>query len=201
MFNTHFQRLDNSVLQVNRYQADEYWRNVLRYPPDRELPRGLRHPLFKQPDLVSKIYIRFQGLFLLVTPVLRIYWLFNPQECLASNFSLQYQPCIKHLGHENKGNDHQLKQPLIVEQILLVRTLRSVENSMENMHIDFRVYRVKIVSDLRPSLSKSIPVFKPVLCKKPRIQNQFYTIKARNFSCHVLWIFSWNCLTVSEVTS
>ena len=130
MFNTHFQRVDNSILRVNRYQADKYWRNVLRYPPDRELPRGLRHPLFKQPDLVSKIYIRFQVLFLLVTPVLRIYWLFNPQECLASNLSLQYYPCIKHLGHENKGNDHQLKQPLIVKQILLVKTLRSVSRTV-----------------------------------------------------------------------
>ena len=46
---------------------------VMLYPPDRELPRGLRHPLFKQPDLVSKIYIRFQALSLLVTPVLRIH--------------------------------------------------------------------------------------------------------------------------------
>ena len=55
---------------------------------------------------------------------------------------------------------------------------------MENMHTDIRVYSVKIVSNLRPSLPKSIPVFRPVLCKKPRIQNQFYTIKARNFSFH-----------------
>ena len=26
---------------------------------------------------------------------------------------------MKHWGHENKGNDHQVKNPLIVEQILL----------------------------------------------------------------------------------
>ena len=26
---------------------------------------------------------------------------------------------MKHLGHENEGNDNQLKSPLIVEQILL----------------------------------------------------------------------------------
>ena len=38
---------------------------------------------------------------------------------LAYNFSLQYYPYIKQLGHENKGNDHQLKKLLIVKQILL----------------------------------------------------------------------------------
>ena len=33
---------------------------------------------------------------------------FNPLWWLASEFSLQYHSWIKHLGHENKGNDHQL---------------------------------------------------------------------------------------------
>ena len=47
---------------------------------------------------------------------------FTLQEWLASNFSLQYRPWIKHEGHENKGNDHQLKKLLIVRQNLLVRT-------------------------------------------------------------------------------
>ena len=182
MFNTHFQRLDNSVLQVNRYQADEYWRNVLRYPPDRELPRGLRHPLFKQPDLVSKIYIRFQVLFLLVTPVLRIYWLFNPQECLASNFSLQYQPCIKHLGHENKGNDHQLKQPLIVEQILLVRTLRSFSRTVWRIcililgciglnRVRFKAITIKIYTRFQASTVQKTSYSKSILYNKsPQFQ-------------------------------
>ena len=44
-------------------------------------------------------------------------------ECLASNFSSQYQPWIKCLGYENKGNDHQLKKVLIVKQILLACTI------------------------------------------------------------------------------
>ena len=130
MFNTHFQRVDNSILRVNRYQADKYWRNVLRYPPDRELPRGLRQPLFKQPDLVSKIYIRFKVLFLLVTPVLRIHWIFDPPRVPGIKFLLTISPLYQTFSHENKGNDHQLKQPLIVEQILLVRTLRCVSRTV-----------------------------------------------------------------------
>ena len=52
--------------------------------------------------------------------------LFNPQEWLATNFSLQYHPWIKHEGHKNRGNDHQLKKLLIVEHILLVSILGNV---------------------------------------------------------------------------
>ena len=33
---------------------------------------------------------------------------------------LQYHPRIEHYGHEENGNDHKLKTPLIVKQILLV---------------------------------------------------------------------------------
>ena len=50
--------------------------------------------------------------------------------------TLQCHPWIKHQSHKNKGYDH---QPKIVEQILLVSTLYSVENSMENIHTDDRV--------------------------------------------------------------
>ena len=53
-------------------------------------------------------------------------------------------PCIK----ENKGNEHQLKEFLIVKQILLVSTLthlrKCMENSMENIYTDVRVERVNI---------------------------------------------------------
>ena len=49
-----------------------------------------------------------------------------PNEVLASNFSLQYPHWITHLGHKNKGNDHQLNKLLIVEQILLVSALGNV---------------------------------------------------------------------------
>ena len=48
---------------------------------------------------------------------------FNPLERLASNFSLQYHPLIKHWGHKNRGNDHQWEQLLIVNPILLFGTL------------------------------------------------------------------------------
>ena len=40
-----------------------------------------------------------------------------------SNFSLQYHPWIKHQSHENNGNDHQLKELLIIKEILLGSTL------------------------------------------------------------------------------
>ena len=63
--------------------------------------------------------------FLLIT-FAALLWPFNPWEWPASNFSFQYQPWIKHLGHENKGNDNQLKNLLIVRQILLASTLENV---------------------------------------------------------------------------
>ena len=63
---------------------------------------------------------------------------------LASIFSSQHYPWLKHYSHENKGNDHQLKELLIVIQILLVSVLwKCIENSMHNMHTDVRVLRVK----------------------------------------------------------
>ena len=48
-------------------------------------------------------------------------------EWLASNFSSQYHSWIKHYSHENKGNDNQLKNFLIVQQILLASTLGTVK--------------------------------------------------------------------------
>ena len=44
---------------------------------------------------------------------------------------------ITHLGHENKGNDHQLKRLLIIKQILLIRKFN--EDILEDMHIDVGV--------------------------------------------------------------
>ena len=44
-------------------------------------------------------------------------------EWQAANFSLQYCPWIKHWGHENKTNEQQSKNLLIVTQILFVGTL------------------------------------------------------------------------------
>ena len=51
---------------------------------------------------------------------------FNPREWLAPYFSFQYHSWIKHYGYENKGNDNQLKNLLIVKQILLDSTLGNV---------------------------------------------------------------------------
>ena len=46
----------------------------------------------------------------------------TPKEWPASNFSQRYHPWIKHLGHKNRENDNQVKELLIVEQILLAST-------------------------------------------------------------------------------
>ena len=46
-------------------------------------------------------------------------------------------------SYKNKGNDHQLKELLIVKQILLVSSQRKcIENSMENIHTEVRVQRI-----------------------------------------------------------
>ena len=50
----------------------------------------------------------------------------SPQEWLASNFSLLHHLWIKNESHENGGGDHQLKQLLIVKQILLVSLIENV---------------------------------------------------------------------------
>ena len=64
--------------------------------------------------------------FLLFITFAVLLWPFNLWEWPASNFSFQYHPWIKHLGHENKGNDNKLKNLLIVRQILLASTLKNV---------------------------------------------------------------------------
>ena len=52
-------------------------------------------------------------------------WLFNPLT-LKSDQHLISPYNITHQGHESKGNDHQLKKLLIVNQILLVSSLGNV---------------------------------------------------------------------------
>ena len=51
---------------------------------------------------------------------------FSPQEWLASNFSLQYHLWVKHESDENRGDDHQQEQLLIVKQILLASLFGNV---------------------------------------------------------------------------
>ena len=43
---------------------------------------------------------------------------------------------MKHSGHENKGNDHQLKKLLIVKQIFFSEPYEIYREIMENMHTD-----------------------------------------------------------------
>ena len=70
----------------------------------------------------------------------------TPQEWIALNFSYNVIPeSLTHMKvMRKKGNDHQLKKLLIVERILLVSTWGNfLENSVENMHADVRVWRVR----------------------------------------------------------
>ena len=78
---------------------------------------------------------RFFAMFLLIslltkTSLKRLPQHFDHKEWVASSFSIQYPPWVTHYGHENKGNDHQLKEFLIVKQILLVSTLRNVKRTV-----------------------------------------------------------------------
>ena len=58
---------------------------------------------------------------MLITKVTRP---FDPKEWEAFYFSLQCYPWIKHEGHENKGNDHHIKNLLIVKKKkIIVNTL------------------------------------------------------------------------------
>ena len=78
----------------------------------------------------------------------QLYGSFNPSNTLewqASNFSLQYHPLITHQGHENKENDHRL-EALDYETNSPHQHLREcIGNSIENIHTDVRVERVKVM--------------------------------------------------------
>ena len=94
-----------------------------------------------------------QDLLLLLcfmNPLLWSYFLsltfLTPQEWIALIFSYNVIPeSLTHMKvMRKKGNDHQLKKLLIVERILLVSTWGNfLENSVENMHADVRVWRVR----------------------------------------------------------
>ena len=71
------------------------------------------------------IFCSFETLFLITLWLCLVPWLW-----LACNFSLQYHPWITLEGHENKGNDHQLKKLLIVTQILNISTLGNIKRTV-----------------------------------------------------------------------
>ena len=62
----------------------------------------------------------------------------NPYEWLVSNYPLQYHLLIKHLGHTDKRDDHQLKKVLIIKKIINYHhqhlKRKCMGNSMENMN-------------------------------------------------------------------
>ena len=53
-----------------------------------------------------------------------------PLRMIGTSFLLTMTPQLKHKGHENKGNDNQIQKTLIVEQILLISTLRNVSRTV-----------------------------------------------------------------------
>ena len=59
---------------------------------------------------------------------------------IASNISSQYHTWITPYAYKKRGNDHQLKKLSTVKTNSPYQCLsKCTENSMENMHIDFRV--------------------------------------------------------------
>ena len=64
--------------------------------------------------------------FLKIPKLIYFYHPYVKFKWLAPNFSIWYHPWMTLQGHKNKGNDHQLKELLIVKQILLVSTLGNV---------------------------------------------------------------------------
>ena len=78
----------------------------------------------------------------------------NPEEWLASNFSLHCHPWIKCKGHENVGINSQSKKLLIVKQILFISNMKCKEESTENMNIDIGQLRVIVFRHNRSYLDK-----------------------------------------------
>ena len=56
----------------------------------------------------------------------------------------QYHCLIKQKGYENTGKDHQIKDTLIVKQILLISVIQNVWRTIQRlcMHANFGVQRV-----------------------------------------------------------
>ena len=88
---------------------------------------------------------------------------------MASYFSLQYYCWIKHKGHENKGNDQPREKLVMVEQILLVRTIRNVYRTVGRICIPILGFKRIFRSFLRPTKgSLSAIIFLAVFrLKKP----------------------------------
>ena len=67
--------------------------------------------------------------------------LVNPWEWLTPNISLQFHRWIKHYGHENEWNYHQLWNILLLSKFFLIV---AQELKRELMHASVRVERLKV---------------------------------------------------------
>jgi len=84
------------------------------------LAKIIENPLHMKTDLTSSPWCSRS-----ILCVSKGIWPFKPQWWQASNFSLQYHYMylIKHIGHENKDDDHQRCNVLMFMQILPTSTI------------------------------------------------------------------------------
>ena len=61
--NPDVQRVDNAIQRINHYPADNWWQNLLRYPPESDLSSGERYLPFEQPRPGVKMFYKHDGVF------------------------------------------------------------------------------------------------------------------------------------------
>ena len=61
--NPDVQRVDNGIQRINHYPADNWWQNLLRYPPKSDLSSGERYLPFEQPGPGVKMFFNMTESF------------------------------------------------------------------------------------------------------------------------------------------
>ena len=124
---------------VEHYLWERYWFFYSLIKPNRWTSFLLIKPTFPSPlfpfqFLQSGDFVHFLGFSqppAAGQPVKSM----NEEKWSAFNFSLQYHHWIKSLSHRNKGNDHQFKKFLTVEQILLVSSIVVVKRTVWRIQV------------------------------------------------------------------
>ena len=109
-------------------------------------------------------------------------------EWQASIFSLQYDLWNKHEIRENRGDDHWLKQLLVVQQILLVSLFGNVWRTV--WRISILMLGCKGLNHSHPNISMNILHTIPHTFPKVLKRKNCLTIKSF-FSWWPLLLFSW----------
>ena len=124
---------------VEHYLWERYWFFYSLIKPNRCTSFLLIKPTFPSPPfpfqfLQSGDFVHFLGFSqppAAGQPVKSM----NEEKWSAFNFSLPYHHWIKSLSHRNKGNDHQFKNFLTVEQILLVSSIAVVKRTVWRIQV------------------------------------------------------------------